>query len=171
MSEATKRKIVTHEAVHSDVTIAKDQFVVKVVASKGNNLHEVQDTSGHITLCSMPPKFRKSVWIKKGDFVVVEKISEGKKVTCEMVTMLYPPQIKDLKSQNEWPDCFETEDQPLKENIKSAKHNSLISKERYVSDSESDNDDDLEINVNQLNRPVIYMSESSNSEDSDDTQS
>ena len=38
----------------------------QVLNGKGNNLHEVEDSAGLATLCSMPPKFRKNVWIKRG---------------------------------------------------------------------------------------------------------
>ena len=38
----------------------------QVLESKGNNLHSVEEECGHVTLCSMPPKFRKNVWIKRG---------------------------------------------------------------------------------------------------------
>ena len=42
--------------------------MLQVLESKGNNLHLVEEESGHKTLCSMPPKFRKNVWIKRGEY-------------------------------------------------------------------------------------------------------
>lgn len=36
-------------------------------------------------LVSMPTKFRKNVWIKRGDFVLVSPIEEGDKVKAEIV--------------------------------------------------------------------------------------
>ena len=36
----------------------------------------------------MPTKFRKNVWIKRGDFVLVQPIEEGDKVKAEIVQIL-----------------------------------------------------------------------------------
>jgi hypothetical protein len=43
MSEATKRKHVFQELQDPDFSITPDQKIAKVLASKGNNLHEVRD--------------------------------------------------------------------------------------------------------------------------------
>ena len=86
----------------------KNEKIVQIIAGRGNNLHEVFDpngqTSSEVTLSqelsankylvSMPTKFRKNVWIKRGDFVVVEPIIEGDKVKAEIVQILYKEQIK-----------------------------------------------------------------------------
>jgi hypothetical protein len=37
-----------------------------VTAGRGNNLHEVLTPNGDKYLVSMPSKYRKSVWIKRG---------------------------------------------------------------------------------------------------------
>ena len=36
----------------------------------------------------MPTKFRKNVWIKRGDYVLVQPIEEGDKVRAEIVQIL-----------------------------------------------------------------------------------
>ena len=54
-------------------------------------------------LVSMPTKFRKNVWIKRGDYCVVEPIEEGDKVKAEIVRILYKDQIRFIKSENSWP--------------------------------------------------------------------
>ena len=51
----------------------------------------------------MPTKFRKNVWIKRGDFCIVEPIEEGDKVKAEIVRILYKDQIRHIKSENSWP--------------------------------------------------------------------
>ena len=38
----------------------------KILGGRGNNLHEVETSDGTKFLVSMPSKFRKSVWIKRG---------------------------------------------------------------------------------------------------------
>ena len=62
------------------------------MAGRGNNLHEVKDSSGISFLVSMPVKFRKNVWIKRGDFVIVTHIEAGDKVEQDL------PSIKDNKA-------------------------------------------------------------------------
>lgn len=37
-----------------------------------------------------------------GDYIVVEPILEGDKVKAEIVHILYPKQIKDLKEEKKW---------------------------------------------------------------------
>ena len=51
----------------------------------------------------MPTKFRKNVWIKRGDFCIVEAIEEGDKVKGEIVRILYKDQIRFIKSEKLWP--------------------------------------------------------------------
>merc|ERR1711874_203717 len=94
-------KHVTRE-VEQDLTLPKQgQTIVKVVAGRGNNLHEVVDDKGESFLVSMPTKFRKNVWIKRGDFVLVSPIEEGDKVKAEIITILYKEQIKHIKNGEE----------------------------------------------------------------------
>lgn len=54
----------------------------------------------------MPTKFRRNVWIKRGDFVIVQPITEGEKVKAEIVHILYADQIKYIKGQDKWYDCI-----------------------------------------------------------------
>jgi probable RNA-binding protein EIF1AD len=65
-------------------------------------LHEVEDANGQKFLVSMPTKFRKNVWIKRGDFVLTEPILEGDKVKAEISCILYANQIKYIKAQGKW---------------------------------------------------------------------
>ena len=80
MSSTTKKKHVCREVLDDYVLPSGNQEIVRVAASRGNNLHEVVDAKGKSFLVSMPTKFRKSVWIKRGNFVIVEPIEEGDKV-------------------------------------------------------------------------------------------
>jgi len=108
MSKVTKRKHVTKEVTEEFALPEEGQQVVKVVSSKGNNLHEVQTSDGEIFLVSMPTKFRKNVWIKRGDFVIVQPIEEGDKVKAEISHILYKPQITYIQQQGKWPSSFDT---------------------------------------------------------------
>lgn len=107
MSRATKRKHVLMEVLQDDFSLPKEnQEIVKVISSRGNNLHEVETTIGENYLVSMPTKFRKNVWVKRGGFILVEPIAEGDKVKAEMVRLLTNEHIKEFKKHGVWPEAF-----------------------------------------------------------------
>lgn len=154
MSSATKRKHVTREVVEEFRLPSKDEKIVRVVAGRGNNLHEVKDQQQNSFLVSMPTKYRKNVWIKRGDFVVVTSISEGDKVKGEISTILYKEQIKYIRAQGGWPAEF---DAP----VPAAELKDLSLKDRSSGESSEDNEDDQLFQ--NTNRPVYDTS----SDDSD----
>ncbi|KAJ8044850.1 putative RNA-binding protein EIF1AD [Holothuria leucospilota] len=175
MSKTTKRKHVTREVLEEFVLPKEGQQIVKVVAGRGNNLHEVENENGEKFLASMPSKFRKNVWIKRGDFVIVDPISEGLKVKAEISVILYPDQIKYIKEEGHWPEAFspkreEPEKREETELSDQMEHqlNLQSNDECLDSETDSDNDDDLFVNTN---RPVItcyYTDESTSDEEGED---
>lgn len=66
---------------------------------------EPEDTT-ETCLASMPTKFRRNVWVKRGDFVLIESIDEGDKVKAEIVRVLTPEHVKEYKKANLWPTKF-----------------------------------------------------------------
>ncbi|GFU08265.1 probable RNA-binding protein EIF1AD, partial [Nephila pilipes] len=86
---------------------SNEQKIVKVIRSCGNNLHEVVTPTEETFLASMPTKFRNYLWIRRGDFVVVDPIKEGGKVKGEIVQILLKEQIKYFIDQGVWPDSKE----------------------------------------------------------------
>lgn len=178
MSRATKRKYVTKEVLEEFVEPSGDQEIVRVLCGRGNNLHEVESPMGKLYLVSMPTKFRRNVWIKRGNFVVVEPIAEGDKVKAEIVHILYPMQIRSLKEENKWPSRF-TDKVDSKRNgdvdsYKQISGNESVYRERSGNEStEQDDDDDEEeeddesdlfVNTNRP-PPIVYDTESSSSEE------
>ncbi|XP_050298430.1 probable RNA-binding protein EIF1AD [Anthonomus grandis grandis] len=142
MSRANKRKHVLLETFLDDFSApTENQQIVKVLSSKGNNLHEVESTDKKTFLVSMPTKFRKNMWVKRGDFVLVEPIEEGDKVKAEIVRILTTQHIKYFIADNVWPKEFSQE------------------KEKGLT---SDNDEDIFVNPN---RPQVR--DDSSEEDSD----
>lgn len=82
MSRVTKLKHVKREIDADDNSLPNEnQQIVRIVSSKGNNLHEVESAdSTEKFLVSMPNKFRQNIWVKRGNFVLIESIPEGKQV-------------------------------------------------------------------------------------------
>ncbi|KAM6389942.1 LOW QUALITY PROTEIN: putative RNA-binding protein EIF1AD [Rhynochetos jubatus] len=112
MSRATKRKHVVRELLEEHVTPAPRQRIVRVLGTPGNNLHEVETAEGTRFLASMPPRFRRHIWIKRGDFLLVDPIEEGAKVKAEMSLVLLPPHIRFLQRQGLWPEAFAAQERP-----------------------------------------------------------
>ncbi|XP_068681921.1 probable RNA-binding protein EIF1AD isoform X1 [Montipora foliosa] len=176
MSKATKRKHVAKEVLEDYVVPDPNQQIVKVVSSRGNNLHEIETPDGNKFLVSMPSKFRKSVWIKRGDFVIVDPIKEGNKVCAEIVYILYGKQIKYLKNEGLWPKAF-TEEFPLDEKSEVKEVNSSVhgdckdeggvnNCDTNSDDEEDEDDDDLFVNPNHQKPTTFIYTDSS--EDDDD---
>ena len=139
------------------------QSKLQVVAGRGNNLHEVVDEKGESFLVSMPTKFRKNVWIKRGDFVLVSPIEEGDKVKAEIITILYKEQIKHIKNENLWPEGFKKQEVSVEKDIGKLDINKGEEGDNSNCDSESEDDSDIFQNTN---RPVYEASaEESDTED------
>eukprot|EP00052_Salpingoeca_macrocollata_P033854 m.9790 g.9790 ORF g.9790 m.9790 type:complete len:235 (+) comp5646_c0_seq1:125-829(+) len=107
MSKATKKKHVAKEVTEDYPEPTPEQSVVRIGAPRGNNLHEGQWPDGTWHLLSMPTKFRKSVWIKRGDYVIVDPIEEGDKVRGEIVHILFREQVRHLRQCGLWPAAFD----------------------------------------------------------------
>lgn len=50
----------------TDDTLKSWSFPEQVLRTPGNNLHEVETAEGQRFLVSMPSKYRKNIWIKRG---------------------------------------------------------------------------------------------------------
>lgn len=133
---------------------SENQSIVRVVASKGNNLHEVMTASGESYLASMPTKFRKNIWVKRGDYVLVEPIEEGDKVKGEMVKVLTAETVKYFTKCDVWPKQFSQLDKPIETKI--------------VAQGDNSSDDDLFVNTNRPVRTHEYTDSSSDEDSSDD---
>ncbi|KYQ56854.1 putative RNA-binding protein EIF1AD [Trachymyrmex zeteki] len=105
-SVITKRKYVFQEL--DDMSLPTvSQSIVRIVQARGHNLHEVVSPAGEQYIVSMPTKFRQNIWVKRGDYIVIEPIVEGKKVKGEIVKILTKDHIKWYREQNCWPPEFD----------------------------------------------------------------
>ncbi|KAK5973344.1 Blast:Centrosomal protein of 97 kDa [Trichostrongylus colubriformis] len=55
----------------------------------------------------MPSKFRKAIWIRRGQFVVLRPIEEGDKVKAEIEHVLDEENVLYIRSMKKWPTRFE----------------------------------------------------------------
>ncbi|KAI9495527.1 hypothetical protein BDB00DRAFT_813684 [Zychaea mexicana] len=131
------------------------QRYARVIGPRGNHQHEVEFTDGTRTLVTLQPKFRHLVWVKRGHYVIVDP-SAGtttEKVGGEIIHVLFPKHIKTLEQSGQWPTEFSQKKQQEMSDECDDDH----------SDNDgSDNDDDLFVNNN---RPVMYDTDSSSSDE------
>ncbi|XP_055711646.1 probable RNA-binding protein EIF1AD [Phlebotomus papatasi] len=116
MSRTTRRKHVLRENWMDNFDLpTENQTIVRVLQSRGNYLFDVESSKEEENfLVSMPTKFRKNMWVKRGDFILVEPIEEGNKVKAEIVKILTPEHIKEYTKANVWPKKF-TQKRPHEE--------------------------------------------------------
>ena len=69
-----RRKL--QETVEATLTppdsLAEDQFIARVIKAEGNNLYSVELPSAKTLLVELPSRFRSTIWLKRGGFVVVD---------------------------------------------------------------------------------------------------
>lgn len=70
----------------------------------------------------MPPKFRKHIWVKRGDYLITESIPEGHKVKGEIVRILTRDHIRYFVRCGSWPTEFTA---PLSKNVTSEENDFL----------------------------------------------
>ncbi|TKY73959.1 RNA-binding protein EIF1AD [Spatholobus suberectus] len=163
------RKNLKRAKEEKHVTLQDGQSIMQVVSLRGSNLIEVMDAHGNKSLALFPAKFQRSMWIKRGSFVVVDEsgkekaLESGSKVACLVSQVLFYEQVRELQKSPEWP-----------ENFKSAMVDD--SNERTASQQENEmegSDDDglppLEANTNRI-RPFELQADedSESSSDTDD---
>nr|CAB3241519.1 probable RNA-binding protein EIF1AD [Phallusia mammillata] len=177
MTAATKRKHVVKEMLENFDLPMPHQSIVQVQGTSGSNLHEVCTENGEKYLASLPTKFRKNIWIKRGDFVLTEPILEGDKVKGEIVRILYPQHIKIIKQENMWPKQFEKKKTIVHSDVvehlselnllKNTNNNALNETNLSSAGEESEEDDFSDIPVNTNHPPELYESDTDESTDED----
>lgn len=101
------RKGVVEQTMKSFPVPEAGEEVVRVVTMRGGNIVEIVDSSKREGLALLPTKFRRLIWIKRGDYLIVSSGGDDK-VSFIVRSVLYPKQIKHLKDEKLWP--FEEEE-------------------------------------------------------------
>ncbi|KAK6121951.1 hypothetical protein DH2020_044305 [Rehmannia glutinosa] len=150
------------------MTLQEGQSIMQVVDLRGSNLIEVMDAKGQKLIAIFPAKFQKSMWIKRGNFIVVdesgreEAVESGRKVAGMVTQVLYHEQVRILQKSSEWPEIFKS---VSLENLKQGL-DSCTSQQ----DDEGSSDDDglppLEANTNRRN-PLLSRLDTESESDSD----
>ncbi|KMZ60037.1 Eukaryotic translation initiation factor 1A domain-containingprotein [Zostera marina] len=158
------RKNMKRESSSVDVPFLKDgESIVKVISLKGSNLIEVMDAKARTTLAMFPSRFKKSIWIKQGSFVVViggdqieNPLESGNKVTYMVSQVLFHQHVRVYQKSPDWPEVFKT---AMISSGSNCDRPQVISKSDDGSDSDDDGLPPLEANTNR-NRPDKWNSDS-----------
>lgn len=175
------RKHLKREALeHGVEEPAQGHVLMRVVGLRGGNLVEAENAAGDNTLCLLPAKFQKTIWIKTGTIVIVDEadrekaLEAGSKVTGTISRVLLEDQVRALrKSTSWWPESFKDERLVYKDTRGERVLSSTV--EDVDGDgSESDADDGLpplEANSNRQHTMSTYEHvESDDSSDDEDSQ-
>ena len=98
---ASRRKHLVH--AQQDLTLQANQNIVRVLAPKGGNVFEVLFPTSETTMVSLPSRFNKLLYVKRGGYLIVETSPEATgAVTGFVVAVLYDDDVKTLRRQGDW---------------------------------------------------------------------
>jgi translation initiation factor IF-1 len=99
------RKSIT-SAFLDDVVPNEGEEIFRIASNRGSHIFEIESSMGIKSLAVLPSKFRKLIWIKTNDFVLVDGNEEDKgaeKAKYEIKHIFSRDNMKYLKSQQLWP--------------------------------------------------------------------
>lgn len=170
------RKKLKQGALHGSFDLQLDQTIRRVVSLRGSNIIEVEDAESVRTLCLLPAKFNKILWIRTGSFVVVqegerEKVLEsGNKVTGIICQVLFEEQIRLLKRSSIWPSAFEEPklQSESQREVLNSKDDSIRSSNSTSNDGSCSEDEGLPpLEANQNRRAADFDLHQSSSDEED----
>ncbi|XP_022764878.1 probable RNA-binding protein EIF1AD [Durio zibethinus] len=168
------RKNLKRAAKDQNLILQNGQSIMQVLSLRGSNLIEVMDGRGEKSLALFPAKFHKSIWIKRGNFVVVDEsgkekaLESGSKVACIVSQVLFYEQIRSLQKSPEWPEIFKPTN--LDDSIENDGGTTSEYLQQEVKDEFESSDDDglppLEANLNRI-KPFELQSDRESDSGSD----
>ena len=104
-----QRKHVEEEILTQFPEPGEGEMIVQVKESRGRNTLEVIYPDGNSILALIPAKFQKKIWIKKGNFVIIEPTflpDSTSKVLAVVTHTLFPEDVQHLIDTDQWPEEF-----------------------------------------------------------------
>ncbi|KAF2728968.1 nucleic acid-binding protein [Polyplosphaeria fusca] len=100
-----------HATVEDTLTppdaLTETQALARVTKAAGNNLYNVELPNGKPVLVELEPKFRSTIWIKRGSYVLVDSntlADRENKIDGEIVNVVRDE--KQWRKMNYWPKQF-----------------------------------------------------------------
>jgi probable RNA-binding protein EIF1AD len=104
-----RRKL--HETFEATLTppdaLASSQSIARVIKAEGNNLYSVELPSAEKLLVELPARFRSTIWLKRGGFVVVDAealADRDNKLEGEIVNVVRDE--RQWRKESYWPKEF-----------------------------------------------------------------
>jgi probable RNA-binding protein EIF1AD len=88
-------------------TLASSQSIARVIKAEGNNLYSVELPSAKTLLVELPPRFRSTIWLKRGGFVVIDTkalADRDNKLDGEIVNVVRDE--RQWRKESYWPKEF-----------------------------------------------------------------
>ena len=123
-----------HETLNPPAALPPTQQIARIIKAEGNNLYSANEPSGSQILVELPSRFRSSIWLKRGGYIVVDtdrKLFGGRenKIDGEIVNVVR--EEKRWRKTSYWPAEF-------------AKKVDQSGNEEEASMAEDNGDDDVE---------------------------
>lgn len=91
------------ETITPPDSLSDGQFIVRVIKPEGNNLFTCAAPSGKTALCELAERFRNTIWIKRGGFVLIQLYeNDGTKTRAEGEIVNVIRAEKDWRKQPYW---------------------------------------------------------------------
>jgi probable RNA-binding protein EIF1AD len=112
----SSQKAAQKRAIQQQPTLENDnQMIVRVHFVRGGNMVDVVLPDGSELLCDIPSRFTKKIWMKRGDYLIVENYEATKtpaakkesKIKAVVIHVLTPTAIKQLVRDGVWPSQFD----------------------------------------------------------------
>ena len=116
------RKSVTTAFLNDSLEPTENEQIAIVVCNRGSNLFEIKMPDGCLELARLPNKFNKLIWVKKNDYLIVEKndgesdASNSSKVKYAINNIINKGNIKKLTTRGLWPSEFCVESVDVRDN-------------------------------------------------------
>lgn len=104
-----KLQATVEETLTPPSSLSPTQQIARIVKPAGNNLYSVEDASGKQLLVELQSRFRSSIWLKRGGYVLVDTDrtvfgDRENKIDGEIVNIVR--EEKRWRKMNYWPDKF-----------------------------------------------------------------
>ena len=148
------------------------QHIVMAIGSRGGNQIEVEYPDGRRTLCLLPARFHKKVWIKRGGYLIIQVADDvtDAAITGQIEHVLNHQQVKSLKKLKDvWPEEFtDRENIEVRNGLPNAEGaNMPLSSSDDDDDDDEDEDADLPPLLRVQNRRYNQAYDEEQSSDSD----
>ena len=159
------RKSVTQSFLDDLPLPEEDEFIAKINHSRGGNIFEVTLQTNEVSLALLPTKFKKLIWMKRGDFVILSKaerdveVTTGKSAGVKYLIqhILNEEQIKNIKKEKKWPENWpQSEVKSLEEKKEKEKEIDSMDEDIAENEEEEEEDEFLDMGYNPNRRARTY---------------